>query len=151
MLLPLLEGYLGHLANLLKLTKLGNKTVHVWSSRLFSCWIVTPYQNSFWEISFQLSISKQIRRGKCAWGHLYIFKSPTLHTWRHKCVFSQKLRIETVNTLHNNIVYMKYRIVSSLSSSFSVHMLKKARTTNSAHSSPVCTMAAVNQQATTSR
>lgn len=44
---------------------------------------------------------------------------------------------------------MKYRIVSSLSNSFSVHMLKKARTANSAHSSSVCTMAAVNQEATT--
>lgn len=63
-------------------------------------------------------------------------------------MFSQKLRIETVNTIHNNLVYMMYRIVSSLSNPFSVHMLKKARITNSAHSSPVSTMAAVNQEAT---
>ena len=55
------------------------------------------------------------------------------------------------NIIHNNQIYMRYRIVSSLSNSLSVHMFKKARTANSAQTSPVCTMAAVNQEATKSR
>ena len=63
-------------------------------------------------------------------------------------MLSQLLRIETVNKMHNNLVYMRYRIVSSLSNSLSVHMLKKVRTANSAQSSPVCTMAAANQEVT---
>lgn len=55
------------------------------------------------------------------------------------------------NIIHNNQIYMKYRIVSSLSNSLSVHMLKKAMTANSPQTSPVCTMTAVNQEETKSR
>lgn len=46
---------------------------------------------------------------------------------------------------HKILVYIDL-IVSPLSNSLSVHMLKKVNTANSAHSSPVCTIAAVNQK-----
>ena len=147
---PWLESCLGRLTIFLELPPLCY--IHAYVSMLqdilnlafFSWWKnKIPPQN----VQLKDFIMKQIRRGKRAQRHFYNLKSTSVHTWRHICFFLSAPE----NIIHNNQIYMKYLIVSSLSNSLSVHMLKKARTANSAQTSPVCTMAAVNQEATKSR